>query len=258
MRYRSLENIKMELDYLKQTLHCKEIMIFDDNFNINLDRAKEILKLIIHEKYNFKIQFPNAIRADFFDEEFAKLLKAAGTYKVAIGIESGVQHIVNKIGKNLDLQRVPQTVFLLKKYGIIVWGYFILGFPEESVSDIYRTIQFAKTLNLDNAEFFELMIFPGTRIFEQTVVNRSQEERNLFNRKILKYGAGTYILGQKYSKSPFLISHQYRLLRIKALYDFFLKPNHLIHTLRSLNPSELYIHLLRLFQVIGTFFVHHT
>ncbi|MCL4491011.1 MAG: B12-binding domain-containing radical SAM protein, partial [Nitrospirae bacterium] len=96
-RVRSPENLIAEWKWLIETYNVKEIAIQDDMFNIKLDRAKNICKLIIKENLAIPWSTPNGIRADFFDEELAVLMKEAGCYRIAFGIESGNQDILNSI-----------------------------------------------------------------------------------------------------------------------------------------------------------------
>ncbi len=165
-RARSVENVVSELRYLKDNFNAKEIFIIDDNFNHDLDRAEKILDGIIREKFNFRIKFTNGIRADKLPERFVKKLKLAGTYAVNLGIESGNQEIVRKIGKGLDLKKVVESVRLLKRYGFIVGGFFMLGHPYDTAATMQQTISFARALDLDFPFFFKAVPFPGTKMYE--------------------------------------------------------------------------------------------
>ena len=124
MRYRSIENVLAELDYL-ESIGAKEISIEDDVFNINKRRAKRILLEIAKRKYPFKIQLANGIRADFVDELFAKLAYAAGVYKTAFGVESGSQVVVNFLKKRLDLKVLPKSIDILHKHTISDWIFHL-------------------------------------------------------------------------------------------------------------------------------------
>ncbi len=53
-----------------------------------------------------------------------------------------------------------------KKAGLLVNGCFILGLPGDTKETIRETVEFAKTLNPDTAQFYPLMVYPGTEAYE--------------------------------------------------------------------------------------------
>jgi radical SAM superfamily enzyme YgiQ (UPF0313 family) len=236
MRYRSLANLKEEFRYLKDRLKCREIAILDDNFNINLTRAKSILRMLIKEKFGFRIQFPNGMRADFVDEEYVSLLKQAGTYSVGLGIESGSPRIIRYIGKNLDLKKVKQTVDLFKKYRIRVTGFVIMGFPAETKRDMQLTVEYIKHLNLHFSQLFELTIFPGTRIYNESV-KFCKDLANPFYYIRNKIGS--------VENNPRILSNnrfsleEYSNVRKYALLHLYLSPFRLIRFITLLNYREI-------------------
>ncbi len=165
-RSRSPENVLRELVYLKEKFNVKTVPIIDDNFTQDMARAERILDLIISNDLGINFLFSNGVRADTITPRFAAKLKAAGFYYVGIGIESGDQAIVNKIGKRLDLAKVKNAVKLIAKHGMISCGYFILGHPQDTPRSMYQTIEFARQLKLDYTQFFKAVPFPGTKMYD--------------------------------------------------------------------------------------------
>ena len=155
-----------ELIYLKEKMATKEIIIADDMFNFDLPRTKALLREIIRHNFGFKIQLPNGIRADFVDRELSHLMKLAGVYKVALGIESGSQAVVNFLKKRLDLKVLPETVRLFHEEGITVYGYFIMGLPVENRNSLIYSVDFAKKIDLDVPNFFNLVLYQGIKLYD--------------------------------------------------------------------------------------------
>jgi len=177
IRNRSIENIVRELDYIKE-IGGKEIAIEDDMFNYDLKRIKRLLLEIIKRKYGFKIQLSNGIRADKVDPLLAKLMYAAGVYKVAIGIESGSQKVVDFINKGLDLKKVPLAVKILQKENIKVFGYFILGLPIENYQSLLYSIDYADKINLDSMVYMKVCVFPHTKLYDYLHRNKNVKLEN--------------------------------------------------------------------------------
>ncbi|MEX2682655.1 MAG: radical SAM protein [Candidatus Sigynarchaeota archaeon] len=165
-RARPPENIIAEIQYLKEKHQAREVLIIDDVFNLDISRAKQIMARIIASNLDITISFTNGIRADRLDEDLVSKFKNAGVYSVALGIESGCQEIVDKIGKKLDLQKVEIAVRLLKKYNIVTMGFFILGHPYDTYNTMIQTLVFAKHLDLDYPHFFKAIPFPGSQMYE--------------------------------------------------------------------------------------------
>ncbi len=163
MRYRSIENVVAEIQMLRANFHADEILLVDDNFTLNRKRAMKLLLKIARLPFKIKIQFSNGIRADIMSTQLLSSMIHAGVYRIALGIESGNQNIVDKIGKRLSLDAVEQTASLLHKYyNFVTVGFLMLGHPFDTRKTMLDTINFAQKLDLDYVHFFKNIIFPGT------------------------------------------------------------------------------------------------
>jgi len=49
---------------------------------------------------------------------------------------------------------------------VMVHGCFLAGNPGETIESLERTLSIAKRLNPDTAQFFPLMVYPGTEVFD--------------------------------------------------------------------------------------------
>ncbi len=165
LRYRSIENVIAEIQYLKNKFSAKEITIIDDNFTLNAKRAEKICDEIIKKRFDILIQFSNGVRADTLTPQLIKKLKQAGTYKMAIGVESGNQGVVNKIGKRLDLNAVRHAVKLIKREKIMLYAFFMIGHPFDTIKTMNDTIEFALEIDPEYPHFFNAIAFPGTKLF---------------------------------------------------------------------------------------------
>lgn len=166
LRARSPESVVDEMEYMVRRFRLREIQIWDDNFTFSSSRAKEICERIIRKNLNVALSVPNGIRADGGDEEMFRLMKRAGFYLVSIGVESGVQEIVDKLGKKLNLAKVRPTVERLNRSGLHVNLFFMLGLPWDTRATMRETIDFAKSLPVHMAHFHVTMPFPGTELFD--------------------------------------------------------------------------------------------
>lgn len=168
LRYRSTENIIQEIKLLRDRLCIKKIAIMDENFTLNKDHALSLCHRIIKEKINMEFSLPNGIRLDTLNEELLVLMRKAGfNPSVAVGIESGSERILKMIKKHLKKETIREKIALMGKCGFRPIGYFILGFPTETVEEMYETLRFARELKLYRAGFSPLFILPGTEIYNE-------------------------------------------------------------------------------------------
>jgi radical SAM superfamily enzyme YgiQ (UPF0313 family) len=159
------ETVQMMLE-LKAKYNLGEFEIIDDNFNLKLDHAKEVMEKIIQSKLGCALTFTNGLRADKMDDELLELMKKAGTYRIDYAIESASARIQKLVHKNLDLDRAREVVNMTAQKGIVTGAYYMLGFPGETKDEMEETVEYALSLTNHISSFFYLMPFPGTEIAE--------------------------------------------------------------------------------------------
>ncbi|MEW6077181.1 MAG: radical SAM protein [Thermodesulfobacteriota bacterium] len=164
LRKRSPENFVNEIKWLNSTYGVREFHIVDDIFNFDRERMHTILNMIIDSGLKIKMAFPNALRADMLEKEDLALLKKAGVYMVTFAIETASPRIQKIIRKNLDIDKVTENINYAESIGLLVKGFFMLGFPGETLEEIEQTINFAVKSKLDLAHFFTVTPFPGTAL----------------------------------------------------------------------------------------------
>lgn len=172
IRFRKPKEVVKEIQYLVNNFGVKEIHFEDDNFTLKRSHAIEICQLILEKNIKISWATPNGIRADKVDLKLLKLMKKSGCYFVAFGIESGNQTILNNIAKHSNLKIIRKAAKLAHKAGLITQGFFIFGLPGETEQTIKETIEFAKKLPLDKAQFLLLDVIPGSALWKELRFDR--------------------------------------------------------------------------------------
>lgn len=178
IRYRSPEAVIGEMQHMQEAYGVREFHILDDSFNIDMPRAKRIFDMIVERRMDIKISFPNGVRADFFDDEMIEKMSAAGVYRLALGIESGSLRIQKMISKSLDIGILKGVVSKLAQARISVNGFFMLGFPGETIDEMQQTIQFACDLDLSTALFSLVIPNPGTELRDMVLEEAETHNKN--------------------------------------------------------------------------------
>jgi len=175
-RARSPENVLSELRMLYDRHRIQEFMVEDDIFNFDMDRAKRICDLIIESGMKVALQFGNGVRLERLDRELVEKLGRAGTHHLCLAIESASPRIQRIMKKNLKLHQTRDVVRWCREAGIETLGFFMIGFPTETIEEINMTIRFACESELDEALFSIVIPYPGTEMSRQIV------EEHLYDR----------------------------------------------------------------------------
>ena len=169
-RGQSPERVVEEIAYHKEKFGIKEFAFYDDVFTLNKKRAYAIADEII--KRGLKIHWTCETRVNLVDKELLQHIKQAGCYSIAYGIESGSQEILNILDKDITMEQVEEAVRLSREVGLQTIGYFMIGSPGESPETIRQTIQFAKKLKLDFAQFAVTTPLPRTKLYNLYLYDR--------------------------------------------------------------------------------------
>ncbi|MCF7898290.1 MAG: B12-binding domain-containing radical SAM protein [Candidatus Omnitrophica bacterium] len=176
IRQRSVKNVLDEMECLDKKYGIKEFHIEDDNFTIKKDYVLEFCRGISERGLNIWWACPNGIRADKIDKEMLKAMEKSGCYSFAFGIESGSKRVLKKMNKSITLDEIEKKVSMVKKLTKIqVTGFFLIGYPGETVEDLEQTLSFSRKLKLDKASFSPVMPLPGSSIYNDWKKNINTE-----------------------------------------------------------------------------------
>jgi radical SAM superfamily enzyme YgiQ (UPF0313 family) len=163
-RFRSPENVVSELEYIESELpYVREVMIEDDTFPVIKERTEKICRLLVERKIRVKWSCNARVNTDL---ETLKLMKKANCRLLCVGFETPRQNILDSIHKNTTKELQVDFMKNTRRAGLLVNGCFILGLPGDTKDSIRETIEFAKELNPDTAQFYPLMVYPGTEAYE--------------------------------------------------------------------------------------------
>jgi len=175
-RMRSPEMVIKEIELLKKEYNIEEFQIQDDNFTLNKKRTIQICKDL--KNMDLYWSMPNGVALWALDEEVIKAMGEAGCHFIIAAIESGNKRVLKEvIKKPLKLDTVIDLCKCIKKNRIFLSGFFIVGFPDETLDEIRDTFKFALKCNLDIAGFSYATPLPSTQLWEQA------ERENLFTNK---------------------------------------------------------------------------
>ena len=167
-RYYARAKIAAYLDALVSK-GFEEVFIEDDNFIADPDNFRWIIQQLGQRGLWWST--PNGISAKSL-APFVDDLPAARCWRVALPFETGTLSTARLMG--LGNKWMPQSEALtlvqrLKDNGILTCGFFIIGYPGESLPDMQATLDYANSLPLDQRNVYIATPYPGTPLYDLCV-----------------------------------------------------------------------------------------
>ncbi|MBA7519804.1 tRNA-2-methylthio-N(6)-dimethylallyladenosine synthase [subsurface metagenome] len=165
-RYRSPEHVLGEMQELHDQGY-KSIYLTDDHFLLKKERIHAICQGIIDRKFDFRWGCEGRVDSQAVIEEFPIMAKA-NCSMLAFGVEAGTQKILARLKKRQNLDQVKHAINEAKKHGIdVAHGFFLVGSPDETESDMLESFRFAARLKLDTFGFNRLCVYRGTPLWKE-------------------------------------------------------------------------------------------
>ncbi len=184
-RARSPQDVVAELQHLKDAHGADHIQFEDDNLTFDLDRAKELFRLMA--PLGLRWNTPNGVSLWRMDRQCLELMRAAGCYYVRFGIESGSQRVLTELmRKPMVLQQALPLIPHARALGMKVCGFFVVGTPGETRAELQRSFDLPHEVEMDWVEYSIATPHWGTRLREQALEGghlRPHRTRDLYARR---------------------------------------------------------------------------
>ena len=160
-----LERILADLDVINNHRNTRWVFIADDNLVLDPNRVVEICQEIMarnYKKLNMVIQADSVSMAK--NEEMVRNMSLAGIKTVFLGIENVSKKNLAMARKGNIVDASRKAVENCHKYGIMVIGGLIFGFPDDDEQAIIDNYQYFKSTGADTAYCQILTPYPKTEI----------------------------------------------------------------------------------------------
>lgn len=164
-RSRSAESVVEEMLWVEANMpEVKAVFFEDDTIAADATRLRGLAGEMMNK--GVSISWTCNMRASV-DRETLDLCREAGLRSVCVGFESGSDEILRAMKKGLSTTRMKQFARDAAAAGILVHGCFLFGIPGETRKTAETTLKFALDLNPDTAQFYPLMVYPGTDAYAE-------------------------------------------------------------------------------------------
>jgi anaerobic magnesium-protoporphyrin IX monomethyl ester cyclase len=163
-----MERVLTDLDDIYYNRKTRWVFIADDNLVLDPERVIAICDAIIARNYK---KFNIVVQADCIsmakNEEMVRKMSLAGIKSVFLGIENVSKKNLAIAHKGDIVDASRKAVENCHKYGIMVMGGLIFGFPDDDEQAIIENYQFLKSTGADAAYCQILTPYPKTEMRRQ-------------------------------------------------------------------------------------------
>ena len=162
VRRRSVDHVMVELREIKRTGY-EFIRFMDDLFILSREWVEEFATK--YREQGIGLPFTCLVRANYVTGEVARALKAAGCYRMLLGVEAGNEEVRNGILKrNMTTEDIRRAAEVIKDAGLRLVTANIIGIPGGSLEADLETLALNIACKPDYASVALLHPFPRTEI----------------------------------------------------------------------------------------------
>lgn len=165
VRHHSKQRIIDEIEHVKKDYGATYFTFFDDVFGLNKKNAMEMTESMYQARLG--ISWDCLTRANLVSDELLSNMKKSGCTKIDMGVESGSDKVLKDTQKGLTRKKIKEGAELVKKHGILLYMFFMVGLPTETEEDAKQTIEFLEEIKPDWACISIFTPIPGTKIYKK-------------------------------------------------------------------------------------------
>jgi len=233
LRLRSPKRIVDEIQWIVSELRVKDFLFWSESFTLNNQFTKQVAEEIINRKLD--VAWVCNSRVDNVDLELLLKIKNAGCWMIGYGIESANQGVLDSVKKGINVQDIIKAVELSKKAGLEVTAHCILGFPQDTRESILETIELVKNLDIDYAQFYCAVPFPGSELYSET-----KEKNWICSRDWRRFEQNFSVLN-----TPNLSAEEIMRLRNLAYRSFYFRSKRILKILKQIRTFPQLINLIK-------------
>lgn len=165
-RERSAKNLVDDIERAHRELGIEYFYLWGDTVTLNAKSFSEFCDELVARRLAVK-WLANARADNLQDLAFVRRLKQAGCWMLSMGVESASDDTRRDMMKRLDQAKIGVAFANLRRADIKSFGFFIYGYPGDTVASMAKTTRYAVELDADFANFYPAVPYPGTAMYEK-------------------------------------------------------------------------------------------
>lgn len=214
------------------------VLFYDDLFTVNRRRVVELCERFLAEGFRFTWSCNS--HPNLLDAPTLRLMRRAGCWQIAYGIESGSQRILDLVKHEVKLPRMLETLRLTRAAGIRVKGLLMMAHPTENERSLAETVEFLRTAPLDLVQITKFTPYPGTPAYA-TIAEHGRFEEDWERMNAMQW------LFVPHGLTPEILEGWFR----RAYRTFYTRPDVLWGLARTLVGEPRYLRRLATYVRVG-------
>jgi len=157
-----------EMEHFKNRYNLDGFAFQDLTFIVNRRKVLNFAKELINRDLKVNYQLPAGTRCEPIDEELCFALEESGLQNFALAPESGDPEVLERIKKQIDLDRFIEAARSILKTKMTVGCFFVIGFPEDNLQSLKNTLKLLRRLALlgvHDVTISQFTPYPGSEYF---------------------------------------------------------------------------------------------
>ena len=167
---RNADCVIEEMQFYINKYKATNFDFYDLTAIVKKDWIVEFCQKVIKKNWNITWQMPAGTRSEALDDEALGLMVLSGQQMISYAPESGSAVTLQKIKKKIKVDKMKQSIKSALSKGMDVKLNLMMGFPDETHKDMFRTLIFLKdvaVLGVNDAYVGAFAPYPGSELFDQ-------------------------------------------------------------------------------------------
>ncbi|MEO8259897.1 MAG: radical SAM protein [Acidobacteriota bacterium] len=167
---RDPEKVLEEIQTYRERYNATNFDFYDLTAIVKRSWIIQFTNRILERKMEFTWQLPSGTRSEAIDDEVSRLLYESGCRNMSYAPESGSPEVLKRIKKVVKLDRLEASVRGAVRSGLNVKLNIIMGFPNESRSELGQTVRFLARMGFIGVHDMSVSLFspyPGSELYHE-------------------------------------------------------------------------------------------
>jgi radical SAM superfamily enzyme YgiQ (UPF0313 family) len=186
-----------------------------------MKRVEQICDLIINKGVDATFFCQARVDSIAQNPRVVKKMKKAGFWMIFLGVETPSQKKLEMIDKGTRRTQIEKAIKILKDNKIVIWGAFILGFPDETEKDMMKVVDYVKRFDIEVAQFTLLTPLIGSKLFDKC--------KDVISHDWTEFDLATPVMNTRLSKKE--LARIYK----KVYRRYYLRPSYILKRLITMD-----------------------
>jgi anaerobic magnesium-protoporphyrin IX monomethyl ester cyclase len=165
VRHRSAAGVISEIKRLKEKYGVTYFSFRDASFTVDRKYVLDFCNRLMEE--NLNISWECVTRLDLLDDELIPRMKSSGCAEIRVGIESGNEKLLHRMGRNMTLGRIREAARMLNRHDMYWAAYFMFGVTGETRETIADSLKLIGEIDPPFVTIARYSLIPGTAMYAE-------------------------------------------------------------------------------------------